>query len=251
METHQRTFPQQPASVRAVFIRSLRLPVAIRPIPDVRPSMLEKVVRRCASLRQDDLCAVADQPVDRHDRPEWKSPPPEQKTPKEINRRLLSSARGTHDHSLAAEARDHRERPHPMKTVQVANTPLRVARVARSTHQLFRAVIYHLIRHAPDRSKKITRGRHSTPIRAVPVHPVVDAPEQNGRAAVRAACHARLRFYFAFGPVSCRSCPHAAAISRPRLARIWLFTPRASRIFWNRSTSSVRGRLNGIPATSL
>ena len=50
---------------------------------------------------------------------------------------------------------------------------------------------------------------------------------------------------------SCRSCPHAAAMSRPRLARMWTFTCFARRTSWNACTSPEVGRANGTPSTSL
>jgi hypothetical protein len=50
---------------------------------------------------------------------------------------------------------------------------------------------------------------------------------------------------------SCRNCPHAAAMSRPRLARMWTFTCFARRTSWNACTSPEVGRANGTPSTSL
>ena len=53
------------------------------------------------------------------------------------------------------------------------------------------------------------------------------------------------------GRCSWRNWPQAAAMSLPRLARMWQLTPRSRSTRWKVSTSGVWGRSNGRPLTSL
>jgi len=95
-----------------------------------------------------------------------------------------------------------------------------------------------------DRSNAVipTKGSARRRDRSNDAIPTKGRRRSGDRANHAAAAHAR---------ASCRNCPHAAAMSRPRLARMWLFTCLARRTSWNRRTSSVPGRAKGMPSTSL
>ena len=99
-------------------------------------------------------------------------------------------------------------------------------------------------RRSGDRSNATipTRGSARRRDRSNDVIPTNGRRRRGDRSTHAATAHAR---------ASCRNCPHAAAMSRPRLARIWLFTCLVRRISWNRRTSSVPGRTKGTPSTSL
>ena len=97
-------------------------------------------------------------------------------------------------------------------------------------------------RHPHQRSPPQRRPLNPRRDRSHDAIPTKGSARRRDRSTHAAAAHAR---------ASCRNCPHAAAMSRPRLARMWLFTCLARRTSWNRRTSSVPGRAKGMPSTSL